>query len=161
VIEIERKFLVQQDRLTLSGGFSTISQWYIMRGDLRSLRVRKKNDQFIMTVKAGGGISRLEIERELTREEAEGLIACAIDAPIVKRRYEVPVGEHVWEVDIFAGSNEGLILAEIELNAEDEAFERPAWLGREVTTDPRFQNVNLAINPVSLWREDLAALQAR
>lgn len=154
MIEIERKFLVLPDAFTPPATGVSIAQWYIMRGDDRSLRVRRRGDRFILTIKAGKGVVRTEIERDLSAAEADALIACALDAPVEKARYQVSIGAHTWEVDVFAGRNHGLVLAEIELSAEDEAFELPPWAGPEVTTDPRFQNTNLARAPVDSWRDD-------
>lgn len=160
MIEIERKFLVLPGVLTLPATGVPIAQWYIMRGEDRSLRVRRKDDRFILTIKAGKGVVRTEIERDLTAEEADALIGCALDAPVEKTRYLVPVGAHTWEVDVFEGRNKGLVLAEVELSAEDEHFELPPWAGPEVTTDPRFQNTNLARAPLDGWHADYEAMLA-
>lgn len=160
MIEIERKFLVLSSGCGFSGG-TAISQWYVMRSEGRSLRVRQKGDHYVLTLKVGKGAVRQEIERSLEPEEARGLIVTALDAPIVKTRFKVPVGRHVWDVDVFGGENEGLVLAEVELNDPDEFFERPKWLGLEVTGDPRFQNASLAETPISRWRKDFEALAAR
>lgn len=159
MIEIERKFLVLPDALRLPEAGVPLSQWYIMRGDDRSLRVRRKGDRFILTVKAGKGVSRTEIERDLSAQEANVLIASALDAPVEKTRHLVPVGGHIWEVDVFEGRNRGLVMAEVELSAEDEGFDLPIWAGPEVTTDPRFQNTNLARVPIDEWREQYEALR--
>lgn len=157
MIEIERKFLVRPGILDLKDG-AQISQWYIMRSEGRSLRVRRSEDRYVMTLKVGKGIVRQEIERELSTGEALGLIDTALEAPVEKTRHSVKSGKHVWSIDVFSGPNEGLLLAEIELQAKDEQFERPAWIGAEVSGDPAFQNANLARNPISRWRSDFIAL---
>lgn len=155
MIEIERKFLVLPRRLEFAGREGQeIVQWYIIRSAGRSLRVRRKEGRHILTLKVGKGAVRQEIERDLTDEEAEGLIATALEAPIVKRRYKIPAGSHIWDVDVFGGENEGLILAEVELKDADEFVSHPEWLGLEVTGDVRFQNANLAEIPVSQWSAD-------
>lgn len=159
MIEIERKFLVLPDALLLPETGVSLSQWYIMRGEDRSLRVRKKGDRFILTVKSGKGLVRTEIERDLTAEEAKALIAVALEAPVEKTRYQVPVGRHTWEVDVFEARNAGLVMAEIELSAEDERIDLPAWAGLEVTSDPRFQNTNLARAPIDEWREQYETIR--
>jgi len=157
VIEIERKFLVRPGILDLKGG-KEISQWYVMRGDGRSLRVRRYEGGYVMTVKVGKGIERKEIERKLSDAEALSLIDSALEAPVEKTRHSIQSGKHVWSVDVFKGPNEGLLLAEVELQAKDEYFERPAWIGKEVSGDACFQNANLARNPISRWRSDFIAL---
>ncbi|NVJ96863.1 MAG: CYTH domain-containing protein [Alphaproteobacteria bacterium] len=157
MIEIERKFLVRPGVVDLRGG-EEISQWYIMRGEGRSLRVRHSSGRFILAAKVGKGIVRQEVERELSDGEARGLIDSALEAPVEKIRHSVKSGNHVWSIDQFKGANEGLLLAEIELQAKDEQFERPAWIGKEVSGDPAFQNANLARNPISRWRSDFIAL---
>ncbi len=159
MIEIERKFLVRPGALQLPDTGLPLSQWYIMRGNDRSLRVRRKGDQFILTVKIGKGITRTEVERDLDSEEAQALIATALEAPVVKVRYLVPVGTHTWDVDVFEGRNAGLVMAEIELSSEDEPFDLPAWIGPEVTTDSRFQNSNLARAPIDTWRTQYEVLR--
>ncbi|MFC4347039.1 CYTH domain-containing protein [Kordiimonas lipolytica] len=157
MIEIERKFLVRPGILDLKGG-KEISQWYVMRGDGRSLRVRRYEGGYVMTVKVGKGIERKEIERKLSDAEALSLIDSALEAPVEKTRHSIKSGKHVWSVDVFKGPNEGLWLAEVELQAKDEYFERPAWIGKEVSGDACFQNANLARNPISRWRSDFIAL---
>lgn len=157
MIEIERKFLVRPGVLDLRGG-EPISQWYVMRGEGRSLRIRLSEDEYTLTVKVGKGVKRLEWERQISIEEALMLIDQALEDPIEKTRHKKKVGSHIWWVDVFSGRNEGLILAEIELDTTGEDFERPAWVGREVTGDPCFQNANLALNPIAKWRSDFIRL---
>ena len=152
--EIERKFLVKND----SWGSRVESQARIMQGYLANnanaaVRVRLKGGQAFLTIKgATQGISRSEFEYPIPADDAEAMLhELAVFPPIDKVRYKVRVGNHVWELDVFAGENAGLIMAEVELAAEDESFEMPGWAGEEVTSDPRYYNVNLARNPYKHW----------
>jgi adenylate cyclase len=159
MIEIERKFLVHAAKLPNLGEGVTIAQGYLMRGDDRSLRIRQFGDDYILTFKAGKGITRTEIERTLTAPEGEHLFKhVLLEPPIAKVRHTLQVGAHTWEIDVFCAENEGLIVAEIELLDESEDFERPDWLYDEVSTDPRFLNSNLAAHPVRDWFDDFQAL---
>ena len=153
-IETERKFLVLDD------GFKTqaveshrIRQGYIAHDMGRSVRVRILDDKGILTVKGPfiGVGSRPEWEKEISLKEAEELFQICKPGSIDKTRWIVPAGERKFEVDEFHGENEGLVMAEIELESQDEAFERPSWLGEEVTGDPRFYNGYLARNPFKSW----------
>jgi len=153
-IETERKFLVLDD------GFKTqaveshrIRQGYIAHDMGRSVRVRILDDKGILTVKGPfiGVGSRPEWEKEISLKEAEELFQICKPGSIDKTRWIVPAGERKFEVDEFHGENEGLVMAEIELESQDEAFERPSWLGEEVTGDPRFYNGYLARNPFKNW----------
>ncbi|WP_262691270.1 CYTH domain-containing protein [Kordiimonas aestuarii] len=151
--EIERKFLVDKTRLKLPRKFKSVEQGYLMRAESRSLRVRKIDGDYILTLKIGKGARRVEIERPLGKAEGVALISKVLDPLIVKKRYAVKCDGHVWDVDVFKGENKGLVLAEIELEDEDEAFTRPDWVTREVTGDRLFQNSTLASHPISMWRE--------
>jgi CYTH domain-containing protein len=153
-IETERKFLVLDD------GFKTqaveshrIRQGYIAHDMGRSVRVRILDDKGILTVKGPfiGVGSRPEWEKEISLKEAEELFQICKPGSIDKTRWIVPAGERKFEVDEFHGENEGLVMAEIELESQDEAFESPSWLGEEVTGDPRFYNGYLARNPFKNW----------
>ena len=165
-IETERKFLVKDD------GFKAqavekhiIRQGYIAHDGGRTVRVRLWDDIGVLTIKGptmGTGMSRFEWERELTREEAEDLFLLCKPGMVDKTRWIVPaempdqVGHdghagRKFEVDEFHGENEGLVMAEIELGSEDETFERPSWLGEEVTGDKRYYNAYLARNPFKTW----------
>ena len=154
MLEIERKFLVDRAIIRFPAEHSDIRQWYLVRADDRSLRVREQEDTFVMTLKVGKGAVRYEIEREILEEEAHALIPHALEDPIEKRRYRIFVKDHIWDVDVFSGPNDGLILAEIELRDPDEFFARPEWLGIEVTGDPKFLNSHLADHPVNGWETD-------
>ena len=153
-IETERKFLVLDDSYKAQAVQShRIRQGYIAHDMGRSVRVRILDDKGILTVKGPfiGVGSRPEWEKEIFLQEAEELFLICKPGSIDKTRWIVPAGERKFEVDEFHGENEGLVMAEIELESQDEAFERPSWLGEEVTGDPRFYNGYLARNPFKNW----------
>ena len=153
-IETERKFLVKDDGYKAQAVEShRIRQGYIAHDMGRSVRVRILDDKGILTVKGPfiGVGSRPEWEKEISLKEAEELFLICKPGSIDKTRWIVPAGERKFEVDEFHGENEGLVMAEIELESQDEAFERPSWLGEEVTGDPRFYNGYLARNPFKNW----------
>lgn len=153
-IETERKFLVLDDSYKAQAVEShRIRQGYIAHDMGRSVRVRILDDKGILTVKGPfiGVGSRPEWEKEISLKEAEELFLICKPGSIDKTRWIVPAGERKFEVDEFHGENEGLVMAEIELESQDEAFERPSWLGEEVTGDPRFYNGYLARNPFKNW----------
>ena len=153
--EIERKFLVTSNAFKdVAIGKNAIAQGYLCSHPERSVRVRIKGESGFLTIKGKGNESmttRLEWETELPLFEARPLLAICEEGIIDKIRYDVPVGKHFFEVDEFLGSNAGLIVAEIELKDENELFERPAWLGAEVTTDIRYYNASLVKNPYKNW----------
>ena len=154
--EIERKFLVSGDFRSEATGKTRIVQGYICSEKGRTVRVRIRGDKGYLTVKGASspsGLSRYEFEREVPLEDAEQMLRLCEPGAIDKERYLVPYGQHTWEVDVFHGPNEGLILAEIELSAEDEPFERPAWLGKEVSGDRRYYNSMLMRNPYCTFKE--------
>ena len=153
-VEIERKFLVKNDAWRAQ----VESEAHIMQGYLANtadltVRARVKGDQAFLTIKgASRGISRSEYEYPIPVADAEQMLAVlSVSPPIDKVRYRVRVGGHVWDLDLFGGENQGLVMAEVELVAEDEAFEMPEWAGTEVSADPRYYNVNLARNPYKHW----------
>lgn len=153
-LETERKFLVKDDGYKGQAVEShRIRQGYIAHDMGRSVRVRILDDKGILTVKGPfiGVGSRPEWEKEISLKEAEELFLICKPGSIDKTRWIVPAGERKFEVDEFHGENEGLVMAEIELESQDEAFERPSWLGEEVTGDPRFYNGYLARNPFKNW----------
>lgn len=145
MLEIERKFLVlNDDFIKESSSKSTIIQGYIFSTPEKSVRVRvKKNcdiSEAFLTIKGNGnesGTTRDEFEYPIPVFDAENMFDLC-DSMLMKIRYEVPIGEHVYEVDVFKGRNSGLIVAEIELNSEDETFSKPYWLGEEVTGDVKY-----------------------
>jgi CYTH domain-containing protein len=153
-IEIERKFLVTGPYRDLATHTERIVQGYLSSVPERSVRVRIAGEHAYLTVKGRGsasGVSRFEWEREIPVADAEALLALCEPGVIDKVRHTVPDGGHTFEVDEFHGSNEGLVIAELELQAEDEVFSRPAWLGDEVTGDFRYYNASLARRPYSTW----------
>ena len=153
-IETEKKFLVLDEGYKAQAvELHRLSQGYIAHDAGRSVRVRILDDKGILTVKGPfiGLGSRPEWEKEISLKEAEELFLICKPGSIDKTRWIVPAGERCFEVDEFHGENEGLVMAEIELESQDEAFERPSWLGEEVTGNPRFYNGYLARNPFKNW----------
>ena len=150
-IEIERKFLVVGDAWRAAPAVA-VAQGYLNRDKQRTVRVRVVRDAAWLTIKgASAGAVRAEFEYPIPVADAEQLLALC-DGPLVRKlRRRVEHGGHAWEIDEFQGDNAGLVVAEIELPAEDAAFERPAWLGAEVTHDPRYFNSSLATAPYSTW----------
>jgi adenylate cyclase len=157
MIEIERKFLVTSDSYkTMAFANHEISQGYLNSTPERTVRVRIKGNKGYLTIKGKGsesGMSRFEWEKEIELSEAKLLLELCEIGVISKTRYEIKVGNHIFEVDEFYGENEGLILAEIELQSEIEPFETPYWLGLEVTNDNRYYNSYLSQNPFLKWSE--------
>ena len=151
-IEIEHKFLVTGTEWRQGNGVR-ISQGYLNRDKERTVRIRVSGAEAFITIKgASKGASRAEFEYPIPLADAAELLKLC-DGPIVeKTRYIFPYIGHKWEVDEFLGENAGLVVAEIELESEDQAFERPNWVGQDVTSDPRYLNANLATNPYSQWR---------
>jgi adenylate cyclase len=150
-VEIERKFLVQGDGWKTSSGV-LYRQGYLNRDKNRTVRVRIAGDAAFLTVKGVSvGATRAEFEYAIPLADAEGLLTLC-DGPLVeKSRHLVRVEGTLWEVDEFAGANAGLVVAEVELAAEDQPFARPEWLGQEVTHDVRYFNSNLATTPYAMW----------
>jgi len=155
MIEIERKFLVKSDDFKNEAFKKTrITQGFLNTHKERTVRVRLKGDSGFITVKgisSNDGISRFEWEKEITRDEAQSLLKLCEPTIIDKLRYEIEVGNHTFEVDTFFGENEGLIIAEIELQFENETFETPDWLGKEVTGDIKYYNSQLSQKPYKSW----------
>lgn len=149
--EIERKFLVRLGWKPDTEG-SRIAQGYLCSVPDRTVRVRVRGGKGYLTVKGkNDGIRRAEFEYEIPLADAEAMLALCEQPLIEKTRYLVPQGELCWEVDVFAGANEGLTVAEIELPSEDTPFTRPDWLGEEVSGDPRYYNSSLIQHPFSAW----------
>ncbi len=154
--EIERKFLVGGDFKQEAYDAIRITQGYLSSMPQRVVRVRVKGDKGYLTIKGeadASGVSRFEWEKEISLQEAQALLAMAEPGIIDKTRYLIKNtdGKHVWEVDVFHGDNEGLVMAEIELSDENEPFDRPAWLGKEVTGDKRYYNSYISKNPYKTW----------
>ena len=151
--EIERKFLVKDSWQPQSAGIK-IAQGYLSTVPERTVRVRIKGEKGYLTIKGKNvGVSRAEYEYEIPRLDAEEMLQLAEQPILVKTRYLEQQGEFTWEVDVFAGENQGLVVAEIELPTEDAEFSRPAWLGQEVSGDVRYYNANLIKCPFSLWKK--------
>lgn len=152
--EIERKFLVKGDFKPFAHKITRIIQGYLSSVPERAVRVRIKGDQGFITIKGIGneaGTTRYEWEKEIPVAEAEELLKICEPGVIDKTRYEVIQSGHTFEVDEFYGENRGLLVAEVELESEDETFEKPQWLGEEVTGDAKYYNVMLMKNPFSKW----------
>lgn len=155
MLEIERKFIVKNTTFLADNvKCYQISQGYLNSNPERTVRIRIKNDKGFITVKGLGnesGTTRFEWEKEIPVTEAEVLLQLCEDFIISKTRYEVIFGGKIFEVDIFHGKNEGLLLAEIELQNENEIFTKPEWLGEEVTGNEKYYNAYLSRYPFSLW----------
>jgi len=152
--EIERKFLVKGDFKPFVSKSSRVIQGYLSSVPERAVRVRVKGEKGFLTIKGIGnqeGTKRYEWEKEIPVNEAQELLQICEPGVIDKTRYLVKQGIHTFEVDEFYGENQGLIVAEIELREDNEAFEKPDWLGQEVTGDVRYYNVMLMKNPYSTW----------
>lgn len=152
--EIERKFLVVGEFKSQAFSESRIVQGYISSAHGRTVRVRIRDDKGYLTIKGASnasGTSRYEWEKELSLFEAEELMKLCEPGIIDKTRYLIRSGEHVFEVDEFYGDNDGLIVAEIELESEDEKFEKPSFIGEEVTGDSRYYNSQLMKKPYKYW----------
>lgn len=156
-IETERKFLVKGDYKAVAYASSHIVQGYLSSVPERNVRIRLRDDKGYLTIKGksnSSGISRFEWEKEISGNEAKELLRLCEPGMIDKTRYLVKAGKHTFEVDEFHGENEGLTLAEVELNSEDESFEHPEWLGEEVTGDKRFYNSHLTKYPFRTWSSE-------
>lgn len=156
-LEIERKFLVHKcdgAYKAMAYASSHIKQGYICSGKGRTVRVRIRDGHGFITIKGpslDGGITRYEFEKEITLDEAEHLMRLCEPGVIDKTRYLVKSGKHVFEVDEFYGDNEGLVIAEVELAGADEPYEKPPFIGKEVTGDRRFYNSYLRQMPFAVW----------
>lgn len=153
--EIERKFLVNGDAWREGAQRLECAQGYLTTGPPVSVRVRTMGDRAMLTVKSGrSGITRAEYEYTIPVDDARELLATACcSAVIEKTRHLVQHAGMTWEVDEFHGDNEGLLVAEIELETEDQPFESPPWIGEEVSLDPRYLNSSLSQHPYSEWRD--------
>lgn len=152
--EIERKFLVKGDFKPYASKSTRVTQGYLCSVPERTVRVRIKGEKGFITIKGIGnkeGTSRYEWEKEIPVAEVEELLKICEPGVIDKTRYLVSSGEHTFEVDEFYGENQGLVIAEVELQSADEAFVKPEWLGDEVTGDVRYYNVMLMKTPYTTW----------
>ena len=151
--EIERKYRVVNDDWRQAATGTRYRQGYLMNQQQATVRVRIAGDRAFLTLKgATTGITRLEFEYEIPVGDADTLLTELCQAPLIeKTRYRIPIGNHTWEVDEFWGDNAGLIVAEVELKSADEPIELPAWVGQEVSNDPRYYNANLVQHPYCTW----------
>ncbi|KUL20160.1 MAG: Uncharacterized protein XE13_0038 [Proteiniphilum sp. 51_7] len=154
--EIERKFLVNGEYKSHAYDQYRMKQGYLSLSGISVVRVRVKGEKGYITIKGAvgeGGITRREWEYEVPLQDAEEMLLLCEDAVIEKTRYLIRVGKHTFEVDEFTGENEGLQIAEVELESEEESFEKPDWLGNEVTGNVRYYNSYLSIHPYREWGE--------
>ena len=156
MIEIERKFLVTSDTFKAEAyAQNRIKQGYLSSVPERTVRVRIKGSKGFLTIKgisSQSGLSRFEWEKEIPVDEAKNLLLLCEAGVIDKTRFEIKSGNHIIEIDEFYGENQGLIMAEIELQSETEIFTKPIWLGKEVTNDKKYYNSYLSKNPFEKWQ---------
>ncbi len=151
--EIERKYLLNGDQWRSLAEGAHYRQGYLSTVKERTVRVRTVGEKGYLTIKGiAVGISRLEFEYEIPTDDANELLDELCERPIIeKHRYKIPYGGLVWEVDEFHGANEGLVIAEVELESADQAIDVPAWVGEEVSGDPRYFNAALVRCPFNTW----------
>ena len=152
--EIERKFLVLDHSFLNGLEGQLIQQGYLSKDPERTVRVRVRGEKGFLTIKGKSnatGTTRFEWEKEIPLTEAQELLSLCLPSIIDKRRYNVIQDGTTWEVDVFFGDNEGLIIAEVELESEDQNFSKPDWLGKEVTGDKRYYNSYLSETPFNMW----------
>jgi adenylate cyclase len=153
-VEIERKYLIDLTQIgTLENGYR-IRQGYITTNKDAVVRVRVKNDKGYLTIKGSNiGVSRLEFEYEIPLVEANEMLDKLCQKPIIdKTRYLIDFEKHIWEIDIFYGDNEGLVIAEVELEDENEKIKLPLWIKEEVSGDIKYYNSNLMKYPYNQWK---------
>ncbi|MFT7072041.1 CYTH domain-containing protein [Patiriisocius sp. Uisw_017] len=155
MVEVERKFLVKNEAYKAEArSKKRIVQGFLNTHPERTVRVRIKGDKGFLTIKGKGndsGTTRFEWEKEIVVTEAQALLKLCEEGSIEKFRYEVKVENHVFEIDEFSGNNKGLIVAEVELSSENEKFEKPDWLGQEVTGEIKYYNSQLSQHPFMNW----------
>ncbi|MEW5837548.1 MAG: CYTH domain-containing protein [Pseudomonadota bacterium] len=161
-LEIERKYLLKNETWRSGVSQSTLyRQGYLtpgLEGAKASVRVRVEGERGVLNIKSVRlGVQRHEYEYAIPLAEANEMLDTLCGSIIEKTRHRVSVGRHVWEIDEFHGDNAGLVVAEVELEAADEEFMHPDWLGMEVTDDPRYYNVALVSHPYKTWHHQLAA----
>ncbi|APG26762.1 adenylate cyclase [Syntrophotalea acetylenivorans] len=155
-IEIERKYLVRSDKWRKEAVGTAYRQGYLTVDPERTVRVRIAGDKGFLTIKGKTeGISRSEFEYSIPLAEATQLLDTLCLRPLIEKvRYKVNYSQHLWEIDVFAGVNEGLVLAEVELESSDDQVELPPWAGKEVTSDPRYYNASLSKFPYQSWDKE-------
>lgn len=154
-IEIEKKFLLKNDNWKPLATGVDYCQGYLSTEKNRTVRLRTIGEKGYLTIKGKSeGAVRQEFEYEIPVSDAQQMLNELCEQPLIsKRRYQIEIGKYIWEVDEFSGENEGLCVAEIELEHESQEFVVPDWIGKEVTGDPRYFNSNLVKNPYSLWND--------
>ena len=154
-LEIERKFLINKEKMKIDVRGEYLCQGYLTDDPERTVRIRIAGEHAFLTIKGRSkGISRSEFEYPVPVSEAREMLKMAIFPPIEKTRYKVQYEGLLWELDVFHGSNDGLLLAEVELQSEDQEIALPPWVGQEVSDDPRYFNSNLAKFPFNSWPEN-------
>ena len=155
-LEIERKYLIDLEKISPLENGIRIKQGYLSTDKNAVVRVRVKNDKAYLTIKgSNSGIARLEFEYEIPLDEANEMLEKLCQKPVIdKTRYLINYENHTWEVDIFYGDNEGLVVAEVELSSEDEHINLPSWVKEEVSHDDRYFNSNLMKLPFKDWEEN-------
>ena len=151
--EIERKFLLKSDAWRSLAKGTMYRQGYLNSVKERTVRIRTVGDKAFLTIKGiTVGTTRAEYEYPIPFDECNAMLDSLAEKPIIeKTRYKVPIGALTWEIDEFFGDNKGLIVAEVELTSEDQKFDKPAWVGDEVSGDPRYFNSNLIKHPFTKW----------
>jgi len=151
--EIERKFLIKGDTWRSLAEGTKYRQGYLNSAKERVVRVRTINDKGFLTIKGiTTGATRMEFEYEIPVADADTMLDDLCERYLIeKKRYKIEHRGFIWEVDEFFGENQGLIVAEVELESEDQSYEKPEWIGEEVTGDPKYFNSNLALNPYLKW----------
>jgi CYTH domain-containing protein len=156
-LEIERKFLVDPARWIPEGRGTKLLQAYLSIDPNRTVRIRIAGEKAFLTIKGcSESISRPEFEYEVPLKDAQELLALAISGPVEKTRYEVLHDGFLWEIDVFSGKNDGLIMAEIELDSEFQEFQLPDWILTEVSADHRYYNSWLSEHPFQEWNDEMA-----
>lgn len=153
--EIERKFLVAGEGWRETAEGTAYRQGFLSTEPERTVRVRAAGDRGTITIKGKNvGARRAEFEYEIPLADAQQMLDTLCKRPLIEKvRYTLSAGAHTWEIDVFGGDNAGLVVAEIELGSEDETFDKPGWVGDEVTGDPRYFNSNLVDNPYRTWED--------
>ena len=151
-LEIERRFLINESNFTLPRVKKPIKQGYLFSDSNRALRVRMIREEYILTYKyKKSAINRYEFEYPISQEDGEKLLSLSDNFIITKERYYRKIDKHLWEIDVFHGENEGLVIAEIELEDENEKINIPNWVGIEISNDERYFNFNLSKKPYRSW----------
>ncbi len=151
--EIERKFLLQSEAWRSLAAGIRYRQGYLSSAKERTVRIRTAGDAAFLTIKGlAAGATRAEYEYAIPLEDGNEMLDTLAEQPLIEKvRYTIAYGNAVWEIDEFLGENQGLVVAEVELSSEDQPFDRPEWLGEEVTGDPRYYNSSLVAHPYSRW----------